>query len=109
MVTGDYPPVHKLYLIDKPLKGKPLLERASTWVKLIYSQLRFVGPTFFLRHRRAVLLPLASKVSLRLIISHSSRADQSARQFCIALKKAEGVDRIGMIGCVARSVLAHAI
>ncbi|ORY89014.1 Alpha/Beta hydrolase protein [Leucosporidium creatinivorum] len=79
LLEGDYPPMSKLYLIEKPIKGKPLLERAGIWVKVVFSQLRFVGATFFYRHRRAVLLPLATR-------------------FCTALKKEKGIGRIGMVG-----------
>lgn len=55
--------MNKLYLIEKPIKNKPLLEWAMIWAKAIFSQLRFVGATFFIRHRKAVILPLATKVS----------------------------------------------
>lgn len=60
--------MHKLHLIEKPMANKSVLVKLGTWARVIWSQVVFVGPTFFLRHRRSVLMPLARRVRRDVLV-----------------------------------------
>lgn len=60
--AGDYPPMDKMTLIEKPIAHKPFFERLSLKTVWVWGFLRHTGVTFFWRHRPAVVVPLAQEV-----------------------------------------------
>lgn len=68
------------------------------YAKLVYEFVRYMGVTFFYRHRMDVMIPLAERVSLSVDVG--VRQLSFPLQFCAELKKGKEVERIGMVGCV---------
>lgn len=96
----------RISTVDKPLAGRPLLQKVTDVAKMLGTFMWHAGPTFFWRHRMAVLLPLAKDVSLVHSVNCQTCAHWTLFKFCIALKKQEGVKRIAMSGRVVVVVVA---
>ncbi|SCV71695.1 BQ2448_3283 [Microbotryum intermedium] len=76
---GDPAPASKLSLPTSPQAQLPLLTRLKNLGATVYTFIRHVGVVWIYRNRAGVLVP-------------------RAKEFCEALKKEKGVERIGAIG-----------
>ncbi|KDE02477.1 hypothetical protein MVLG_06972 [Microbotryum lychnidis-dioicae p1A1 Lamole] len=84
---GDLAPASKLSLSSFPQAQLTLLTRAKNLVATVYTFVRHVGVVWAYRNRAGVLVP-------------------RAKEFCEALKKEKGIERIGAVGyCMGGTVV----
>ncbi|SGY63661.1 BQ5605_C007g04816 [Microbotryum silenes-dioicae] len=84
---GDPAPASKLSLSSFPQAQLTLLTRAKNLVATVYTFVRHVGVVWAYRNRAGVLVP-------------------RAKEFCEALKKEKGIERIGAVGyCMGGTVV----